>query len=93
LRDKQDQISVFHYYVAEHYGRGIYPLAQRLFRAQLREENQNSLVVFNNHYGTGAVTWEEIVVEEKDIYSRNFVSSDEGYLGRSDALRRPLPYR
>lgn len=91
LRDKQEQISVFHYYVAEHYGRGIYPLAQRLFRAQLREENQNSLVEFNNRYGTGAVTWEEIVVEEKDIYSRNFVSSDEGYLGRFRRFKETTP--
>ncbi len=91
LKDKSQHISVFHYYVAEHYGRGIYPLAQRQFRKQLREENNNSLVEFNNRYGTGAVTWEEIVVEEKDIYSRNFVSSSEGYLGRFRRFKEASP--
>jgi len=91
LQQEQDRISVFHYYVAEHYGRGIYPLAQRQFRKQLREENHNSLVEFNNRYGTGAVTWEEIVVEEKDIYSRNFVSSSEGYLGRFRRFKETTP--
>jgi len=78
----QSDYSVYHYYVAEHYGRGVYPLAQRQYRKLLREENDNSLVEFNKRYGTGAVSWEEIVVEEKEIMRRVFTSSTEGYLGR-----------
>lgn len=77
-----NQVNPYEYYVAEHYGRGIYPYAQRIFRKELRKENNNSLIEFNKKYHTGAQSWEEIVVEEKDIYRRNFVSSTQGYLGR-----------
>lgn len=83
--------SPYHYYVAEHYGRGIYPYAQRIFRKELRKENDNSLVVFNQKYNTGARSWQEIVVEEKDIYRRNFVSSKTGYLGRFREFKENTP--
>ena len=83
--------SPYHYYVAEHYGRGIYPYAQRIFRKELRKENNGSLVEFNQKYNTGAQSWEEIVVEEKDIYRRNFVSSTTGYLGRFREFKENTP--
>ncbi len=83
--------SPYHYYVAEHYGRGIYPYAQRIFRKELRKENDNSLIEFNQKYNTGAQSWEEIVVEEKDIYRRNFVSSKTGYLGRFREFKEETP--
>lgn len=82
MRENGDRYGVYDYYVAEHYGRGVYPLAQRMYRGLLRDENHNSLTEFNTRYHTGAQSWEEIVVEEKDIFGRNFVSSDEGFLGR-----------
>jgi multiple sugar transport system permease protein len=91
LEVKGDKYGVYHYYVAEHYGRGVYPLAQRKYRKLLREENDNSLVKFNQRYGTGAVSWEEIVVEEKDILRRNFMSSTTGYLGRFRAFKEASP--
>ncbi|MBI9030987.1 beta-galactosidase [bacterium] len=82
----------YQYYVAEHYGRGIYPYAQRIFRKELRNENDNSLIEFNKKYNTGAQSWEEIVVEEKDIYRRNFVSSTTGYLGRFRDFKVNTPH-
>ena len=82
----------YHYYVAEHYGRGIYPYAQRIFRKELRKENDNSFIAFNQKYNTGAQSWEEIVVEEKDIYRRNFVSSTSGYLGRFREFKEETPH-
>ncbi|HNZ07953.1 MAG TPA: ABC transporter permease subunit [Candidatus Cloacimonadota bacterium] len=88
---KQSDYSVYHYYVAEHYGRGVYPLAQRQYRKILRSENSNSLVEFNKRYGTGAVSWEEIVVEEKEITRRLFTSSSSGYLGRFRKFKEQTP--
>lgn len=87
----QAEYGVYHYYVAEHYGRGVYPLAQRQYRKILREENDNSLVEFNRKYGTGAVSWEEISVEEKEIMGRIFTSSTEGYLGRFRQFKESRP--
>lgn len=87
----QAEYGPYHYYVAEHYGRGVYPLAQRQYRKLLREENGNSLVEFNKRYGTGAVSWEEIVVEEKEIMRRLFTSSTEGYLGRFRRFKEQTP--
>lgn len=91
LRINGSEYGVYHYYVTEHYGRGVYPLAQRKYRAELREENANSLVEFNIRYGTGAQSWEEIVVEEKEILSRNFMSSAKGYLGRFQRFKQTSP--
>jgi multiple sugar transport system permease protein len=91
IKSTKKRDDVYGYYVAEHYGRGVYPLAQRLYRRELRRENQNSLIRFNEHYGTGAQSWEEIVVEEKDILGRNFMSSDTGYLGRFQRYKLQTP--
>ena len=91
LTDNQNQIDVYDYCLAEHYGRGVYPYAQRLYRKELRKENHNSLVEFNNRYNAGAMSWAEIVVEEKDLFSRNFVSSKEGYLGRFRQFKENSP--
>lgn len=87
----QAEYGVYHYYVAEHYGRGVYPLAQRQYRKLLRAENHNSLVEFNRRYGTGAISWEEIVVEEKEIMRRMFTSSRQGYLGRFREFKEQIP--
>ncbi len=85
------EYGVYHYYVSEHYGRGVYPLAQRQYRKILRQENHNSLVEFNRKYATGAVSWEEISVEEKEIMGRIFTSSTEGYLGRFREFKESRP--
>jgi ABC-type glycerol-3-phosphate transport system permease component len=82
LKEHPESYSLYSYYVAEHYGRGVYPLAQRQYRGILRQENDKDIGQFNRRYNTGAASWEEIVVEEKEIFRRNFVSSNEGYLGR-----------
>jgi len=92
LKQREADYGVYHYYLAEHYGRGVYPLAQRKFRRLLRQENDNDLVVFNRRYYTGARTWEEIVVEEKDIMRRNFISSKDGYLGRFRDFKEKSTY-
>ena len=81
----------YHFYVAEHYGRGVYPYAQRQYRSLLRRENNNSLAEFNLRYNTGASSWEEIAVEEKEIYRRNFVSATDGYLGRFRTFKMDTP--
>jgi hypothetical protein len=48
-------------------------------------------VEFNKRYGTGAVSWEEIVVEEKEITRRLFTSSSSGYLGRFRKFKEQTP--
>ena len=85
------EYGVYYYYVAEHYGRGVYPLAQRKYRKILREENKNSITEFNQRYNTGAKSWEEIAVEEKEIFRRNFVSDTEGFLGRFRRFKSETP--
>lgn len=97
-KDWQEFISsrpqgVYDYYVAEHYGRGVYPLNQRRMRKLLRDENHNDLTEFNRKYNTGAQSWEQIVVEEKDILGRNYVSTATGYLGRFRAFKKDIEER
>ena len=84
---------VYDYYVAEHYGRGVYPLNQRRYRKLLRQENDNDLTAFNRRYNTGAQSWEQIVVEEKEILGRNYVSVSDGYLGRFQAFKKAVGER
>ncbi len=84
---------VYDYYAAEHYGRGVYPLNQRRLRKLLREENDNDLTVFNRKYNTGAQSWEQIVVEEKEILGRNYISRPDGYLGRFRSFKESLEER
>ena len=91
LKERGNVYGVYHYYLAEHYGRGVYPLAQRIYRKQIRTENDGDLLVFNRKYNTGARFWEEIMVEEKEILRRNFVSSTEGYLGRFRKFKEESP--
>lgn len=91
LKARAADYGVYYYYVAEHYGRGVYPLAQRQYRKILREENDGDLAAFNRRYNTGAKSWEEISVEEKEIFLRNFVSSTEGYLGRFRRFKEGRP--
>ncbi|MCB5251055.1 MAG: ABC transporter permease subunit [Candidatus Cloacimonetes bacterium] len=87
----KNNYDTYAYCVAEHYGRGVYPYAQRLYRKELRKENNNSLVDFNNKYNAGAMSWGEIVVEEKDVFSRNFVSTTDSYLGRFREFKEQSP--
>ncbi len=91
LKSNTDKYGVYHYYLADHYGRGVYPLAQRIYRRQLRQETNGDLLEFNRRYQTGARFWEEIMVEEKEILRRNFVSSPEGYLGRFRQFKEQSP--
>ena len=91
LRERGGDYGVSFYYVSEHYGRGVYPLAQRQYRKLLREENGGDLAAFNRRYNTGAKSWEEISVEEKDIFLRNFASSTQGYLGRFRRFKEQRP--
>ncbi len=84
---------VYDYYVAEHYGRGVYPLNQRRIRKLLRQENGNDLAAFNRKYSTGAQNWEQIVVEEKEILGRNYISTPDGYLGRFRKFKQDIEER
>ena len=52
LRERGGDYGVNFYYVSEHYGRGVYPLAQRQYRKLLREENGGDLAAFNRRYNT-----------------------------------------
>ncbi len=85
--------TVYDFYVAEHYGRGVYPLNQRRYRKLLRQENGNDLTIFNRHYNTGAQSWEQIAVEEKEILGRNYVSIGDGYLGRFQDFKQGIEAR
>ncbi len=94
-KDWQDFIAarpqgVYDYYLAEHYGRGVYPLNQRRYRKILRRENENDLMSFNRRYNTGAQSWEQIVVEEKEILGRNYISVGDGYLGRFQTFKKGI---
>jgi ABC-type glycerol-3-phosphate transport system permease component len=92
LEEKGDEFGVYDYYVSEQYGRGVYPRNQRLIRGTLRKENDNDLTAFNNKYGLGVQSWEQIVIEEKDIITRNYHSSSEGYLGRYERFKQQIPF-
>lgn len=81
----------YHYYVSEQYGRGVYPLNQRILRALLRSEADGELGNFNRKYNTGVQSWEEIVIEEKAIQTRNFISAKHGYMGRYKAFKKNIP--
>lgn len=91
LAQNRAKYGSYDFYAAEHYGRGVYPRNQRVIRKLLKAENEHDLNVFNNRYSTGVQTWEEIVIEEKEILSRNFISSDKGYLGRFQEFKLSLP--
>lgn len=91
IEENSQRYGVYHYYLSEHYGRGVYPLAQRIYRKQIRQETGGDLLEFNRLYNTGARFWEEIMVEEKEILGRNFVSSAEGYLGRFLRFKEESP--
>ena len=90
LESNRSKYDSYDFYAAEHYGRGVYPRNQRAIRKLLKEENHGNLREFNNKYSTGVQTWEEIVIEEKDILSRNFISSSTGYLGRFQTFKLSL---
>jgi ABC-type glycerol-3-phosphate transport system permease component len=92
LDEKGSEFGVYDYYVSEQYGRGVYPRNQRLIRGMLRKENHNILTEFNNKYGLGVQSWEQIVIEEKDIATRNYVSLSDGYLGRYELFKQTVPY-
>jgi ABC-type glycerol-3-phosphate transport system permease component len=92
LKEKGSEFGVYDYYVSEQYGRGVYPRNQRLIRGILRKENQNNLTRFNNKYGLGVQTWEQIVIEEKDIATRNYISLSDGYLGRYEKFKQSVPF-
>lgn len=88
---RRDSYGSYDFYLSEHYGRGVYPRNQRLLRKLLRRENDGDLTKFNLRYGTGAASWEEIAIEEKEIFSRNFMSSRKGYLGRFRDFKLAAP--
>ena len=88
---KRESYGTYDFYLSEHYGRGVYPRNQRLLRKLLRKENDGELTKFNLRYGTGAQSWEEIAIEEKEILSRNFMSSQNGYLGRFQEFKLAAP--
>ncbi len=93
LREQKDGFGVYDYYVAELYGRGVYPLNQRAMRSILRNENNNDLTEFNQRYGLGVQSWEQIVIEEKDIVTRNYHSGGNGYLGRFERFKQQVELR
>ncbi len=93
LKEKSGEFGVYDYYVAEQYGRGVYPLNQRAMRSILRKENGNNLTNFNNRYGLGVQSWEQIVIEEKDIITRNYHSGGNGYLGRYERFKEQIELR
>ena len=93
LQEEGSEFGVYDYYVAEQYGRGVYPLNQRAMREVLRKENGNNLTNFNNRYGLGVQSWEQIVIEEKDIVTRNYHSGGDGYLGRYERFKEQIELR
>lgn len=90
LAANQHGYDEYTYYVSEQYGRGVYPRNQRLMRAQLRDESDGDLSIFNRKYSTGVQSWEQIVIEENAILGRGFVSGDHGYLGRYREFKRAI---
>lgn len=90
IKGAHDDYSVYHYYVSEQYGRGVYPLNQRKLRAMLRKESGNDLRTFNQKYNTGVQSWEQIVIEEYGILARTFVSGEHGYLGRYRSFKKSI---
>ena len=83
--------SVYDFYVAEQFGRGIYPRNERIFRSEIKQECNKSLENFNQKYKTGVTTWEEVRVEEKGILFRNFTGDYRNFLKRYEEFREHVP--
>jgi ABC-type glycerol-3-phosphate transport system permease component len=91
LSENKEKHTVYDYYISEQFGRGIYPRNDRLFRKLMKDENERSLMNFNQRYGTGVLSWDEVHVEERDILSRNFSGDYQGFLGRFEEFKKSLP--
>jgi len=82
---------VYDYYIAEQFGRGVYPRNERKFRNLMKLENKDSIENFNKTYNIEVLSWDEVRIEEKNILSRSFSSSFSGFLGRYNEFREKLP--
>ena len=90
-KDFSRKYSVYDFYVAEQFGRGIYPRNERKFRSGIKQESDKSLEKFNQKYKTGVTTWEEVRVEEKGILFRNFTGDYQNFLERYEQFRESVP--
>ena len=88
-----NKYSVYDFYIAEQFGRGIYPKNERVFRQKIKKECDKSLEVFNRKYQTGVTTWEEVRVEEKGILFRNFTGDYQNFLKRYEQFREKVPFK
>jgi multiple sugar transport system permease protein len=91
LQQKGDEHEIFDYYIAEQFGRGIYPRNERKFRNYMKKKVDNSLLKLNEIYGTSSLNWEEVRLEEKGITGRNFNGAYSGFLVEYEKFRKKLP--
>ncbi len=92
LNETGESQSIYDFYVSEQYGRGIYSSTQRQFRNLMKEKYNSDLTKLNHHFGTYFVTWDEVLIEEKDISSKNFSSNDKGIMGEYNRFKLSLPW-
>ncbi len=93
LEENASRYTIFDYFVAEQYAVGVHPRNLRAFRDAVKRESHGDLAVFNRRYGTCCAAWDEIQIKEDDIYSRRFMGSTQGVLGRYRMFRETLPLR
>ncbi len=90
-KEFSQKYTVYDFYIAEQFGRGIYPRNERIFRNEIKKECDKSLEIFNQKYQTGITTWDEVRVEEKGILFRNFTGDYQNYLKRYEQFRNSIP--
>ncbi len=86
--EKHDQ---FDYYLSETFGRGIEPLNNRKFRQMVKKENNNSLEEYNRTYNSSVQSWDEIIIETKEILSRGFSGDFKGITARFNQFSKDAP--
>ena len=60
------------YYSQEQHARGLYARNERSFRKKMKTESGGDILKFNERYNSDAITWDEVIIEERQISSRNY---------------------
>lgn len=91
LRTSINKQTIYDYYVSEQYGRGIYPYNQRVFRNLMKSRYNNQITSLNTDMDSHFPSWDEVMIEEKEILSRNFSGSEEPIRKIYERFKLQLP--
>ncbi len=72
LTEYDESSDAAEYYSQEQHGRGVYTRNERVFRKKMKTESGGDILKFNEKYNSDAITWDEVIIEERQISSRNY---------------------